>query len=145
VKYLLDTNVLSEIRKPRGNAKVKAFVDSLREEDIFISVISIGEIGYGIERLPAGPKKTELLVWLNQQLPEWFGNRIISLDVDILSEWGRLQARIKETLPVFDSLIAASALSRRMTIITRNKKDFERIDGIIMLNPWEEAPGLSEK
>ena len=145
MKYLLDTNVLSEIRKPRGNAKVKAFVDSLREEDIFISVISIGEIGYGIERLPAGPKKTELLVWLNQQLPEWFGNRIISLDVDILSEWGRLQARIKETLPVFDSLIAASALSRRMTIITRNKKDFERIDGIIMLNPWEEAPGLSEK
>lgn len=142
MKYILDTNVLSEIRKPKGNAKVKAFVDSLQEEDIFISVISIGEIGYGIEKLPAGPKKTELLVWLNQQLPEWFGNRIISLDADILSEWGRLQARIEETLPVFDSLIAASALSRRMTIITRNKKDFERIDGIIILNPWEEAPLL---
>ena len=139
MRYLLDTNVLSEIRKPRGHAGVKVFVDSLREEDLFISVLSIGEIGFGIEKLPAGSKKTELYVWLTQQLPERFGNRIIPLDTEIMAEWGRLQARTQKTLPVFDSLIAASALARRLTVVTRNIKDFERIEGILLLNPWEAA------
>jgi predicted nucleic acid-binding protein len=139
VKYLLDTNVLSEIRKPRGHAGVKAFVNTLREDDLFISVLSIGEIGFGIEKLPPGPKKTELYIWLTQKLPERFGNRIIPLDTEIMAEWGRLQARAQKTLPVFDSLIAASALARRLTVVTRNSRDFERIEGILLYNPWEEA------
>ena len=136
MKYLLDTNVLSEIRKPQGHTGVKAFVNSLREEDIFISVLSIGEIGFGIEKLPPGSKKTELSVWLDQKLPERFGSRIITLDVDIMAEWGRLTANSR-TLPVFDSLIAASALARRLTIVTRNSKDFEDIEGLLLYNPWE--------
>ena len=139
MKYLLDTNVLSEIRKPRGHAGVKAFINSLREEDLFISVLSVGEINFGIEKLPPGPKKTELTVWLTQKLPERFGNRIIPLDVDIMAEWGRLQAQTP-TLPVFDSLIAASALARRLTVVTRNTRDFRRVKGLLLLNPWEEAP-----
>ena len=137
MKYLLDTNVLSEIRKPDGNAKVKALVDSLRQEDVFISAISIGEICYGVEKLPESRKKTELLLWLTQKLPERFDRRIIPLDVDVMAEWGRLQARTKRTLPPFDSLIAASALARRMVVVTRNIKDFEGIEGIELLNPWE--------
>ena len=140
MKYLLDTNVLSEIRKPRGHPGVKVFINALRDEDLFISVISIGEIRFGIEKLPPGPKKTELLIWLTQKLPEYFGNRIVTLDVDIMSEWGRLQAQTPRTLPAFDSLIAASALARRMTVLTRNVKDFEKIEGISLLNPWTEAP-----
>ena len=138
MKYLLDTNVLSEIRKPRGLAVVKNYVDSLLEEDIFISVISIGEIVFGIEKLASGPKKTELFIWLTQKLPERFGNRIIPLDIDIMAEWGRLQARTS-TLPVFDSLIAATALARRLTVVTHNVKDFERIEGIILFNPWTDT------
>ena len=136
MKYLLDTNVLSEIRKPQGHTGVKAFVNSLREEDIFISVLSIGEIAFGIEKLPPGPKKAELSIWLDQKLPERFGSRIITLDVDIMAEWGRLTAKSR-TLPVFDSLIAASALARRLTIVTRNNKDFEDIEGLLLYNPWE--------
>jgi len=139
MKYLLDTNVLSEIRKPRGHEGVKAFVDSLREEDIYISAISIGEICFGVEKLPEGPKREELYVWLTQKLPERFGNRIIPLDVDVMTEWGRLQAKTQKTLPVYDSLIAASALARRLTVVTRNIKDFERIEGILLYNPWEKA------
>jgi predicted nucleic acid-binding protein len=139
VKYLLDTNVLSEIRKPRGHTGVKVFVNCLREEDIFISVLSIGEICFGIEKLPAGPKKTELYIWLTQKLPDRFGKRIIDVDRNIMAEWGRLQARVRETLSVVDSLIAASALAHRLTIVTRNIRDFEKIEGIILLNPWEEA------
>jgi len=136
VKYLLDTNVLSEIRKKNGNKSVKNFVSSLREEDIYISVFSIGEICYGIEKLPDGPKKTELLVWLTQELPERFGYRIIVPNTDIMAEWGKLQARSAETIPFMDSLIAASALNRRLTVVTRNTRDFENIAGIEVLNPW---------
>ena len=137
MKCLLDTNILSEIRKPNGNADVKAFVSSLREEDIFISAISIGEIVYGVEKLPDGQKKTELLIWLTQKLPERFGNRIIPLDVDIFSEWGRLRARAGRTLPVMDSLIAATALARRLVIVTRNIKDFDKIEGLKLIDPWQ--------
>jgi len=140
VKCLLDTNVLSEIRKLYGDERVKNFVNSLREEDVYISVLSIGEIGFGIEKLPAGPKKTELLIWLTQKLPERFGGRIIPLDTNIMAEWGRLQARTAKTLPVFDSLIAASALARNLTVVTRNTKDFENIEGLDLLNPWVDAP-----
>ena len=139
MKYLLDTNVISEIYKPRGNAIVKSFVNSLREEDVYLSVLSIGEICFGAEKLKAGPKKTELLVWLTQTLPERFGDRIVPLDADIMAEWGMLQARSAKTLPVFDSLIAASALARRLTVVTRNTKDFEGIAGLSLLNPWLEA------
>ena len=140
MKYLLDTSVLSEIRKKNGEARVKAFVDSLQEEEIYISVISIGEICFGIEKLPDGPKKDELFIWFTQKLPERFGNRLIALDADIMVEWGKLQAQTQRTLPVFDSLIAASALARRLTVVTRNINDFERIEGLSLLNPWVEAP-----
>jgi len=139
MKYLLDTNVLSEIRKAHGHADVKSFVANLLEEDIFISVLSIGEIYYGIEKLPDGPKKTELLLWLTQKLPLRFGKRVLSLDNETMMEWGRLQARIQKTLPVFDSLIAATALARRLTVVTRNTKDFEDIAGLILFNPWEKT------
>ena len=141
MKCLLDTNILSEIRKPRGHAGVKAFVDSLWEEDIYISALSIGEIGFGIEKLLAGPKKTELYIWLTQKLTERFGNRIIPLDVDVMTEWGKLQFQTRKTLPVFDSLIAATALARRLTVVTRNTRDFEKIEGLLLYNPWEETPG----
>ena len=103
MKFLLDTNVLSEIRKPNGHAGVKAFIGSLREDDLFISVISIGEINFGIEKLPPGAKKTELLYWLMQKLPERFGKRIITLDAAVMAEWGKLQAGTEKTLPVCDS------------------------------------------
>jgi predicted nucleic acid-binding protein len=138
VKYILDTNVLSEIRKPQGNAKVKAFVNNLKEEDIFISVISIGEITYGLEKLPPGPNKTDLSIWVSQKLTERCGSRIVPLDADIMAEWGRLQARTAKTLPLFDSLIAATALARRLTVVTRNTKDFEKIKGLVLLDPWKE-------
>jgi predicted nucleic acid-binding protein len=137
VKYLADTNVLSEIRKPNGDAGVKTFIDSLAEESIFISVLSIGEIAYGMEKLPAGKRKNEFDVWLNHSLPERFGSRILSLDQEILLEWGKLRAAAGRTLPVIDSLFAATALVRRLIILTRNVGDFPPIPGLSLVNPWE--------
>ena len=139
MKYLLDTNVLSEIRKAHGNNEVKTFVSSLREEDIFISVISIGEISFGLEKLPDEPKRTELNIWLAKDLQERFGNRIIPLDIHIMSEWGRLRARTGRTLAVIDSLIAATALAHRLVLVTRNTRDFQSIEGIELYNPWNSS------
>jgi predicted nucleic acid-binding protein len=133
----MDTNVISEIRKKNGSPQVIALVDSLPPEDVFISILSIGEIAYGIEKLPPGRRRAELFDWLNVQLPLMFTHRVASLDTAAMLEWGKLRAAMGRTLPFADSLIAATALSRRMTIMTRNTRDFDGIAGLFLLNPWE--------
>jgi predicted nucleic acid-binding protein len=137
VKFLLDTNVLSEMHNPKGNPKVLAWIDAIPQEDLFISAITIGEIAKGIEKLPQGQKKNALSIWLNDQIPAAFKNRIVSLDFDCMLEWGKLRARAKRTFPIIDSLIAAAALSRRMTLVTRNTQNFAGLAGLLLLNPWE--------
>jgi predicted nucleic acid-binding protein len=136
MQYLLDTNVISEMQKPDCNPKVRAFTDRIPLEEMFLCALTIGEICFGIEKLPPGKKKHELSLWLYVQLPEWFRNRVIPLDEECILEWGRLSARAKRTLPYKDSLIAAAAITHHLTLITRNTKDFEDIGGLNLLNPW---------
>jgi predicted nucleic acid-binding protein len=131
LKYLLDTNVLSEIRKPNRNPKVYEFVEKIRQIDLFISVISIGEIVFGMEKL------TELSLWLNGEILQRFENSIISVDTEVVVEWGKLCARAGRTLPYNDSLIAATALAHRLTLLTRNTRDFAAVDGLRLINPWD--------
>jgi len=137
VKYLLDTNIISELKKSNCNSKVKSFTNKIPLENIFICVVSIGEISFGIERLPPGKKKHDLLIWLHTKIPEWFSGRIISLDMDTMAEWGRICAMTKRTLPVLDSLIASAVITHHMTLVTGNTKDFEDIEGIKLINPWD--------
>jgi predicted nucleic acid-binding protein len=137
VKYLLDTNVISELQKSNCNQNVKSFTEEIHWEDLYLSAISMGEISYGVEKLPTGRKKHELLIWLYTKIPEWFSGRIISLDTEILLEWGKIRARAERTLPVADTLIASAAISHHMILVTRNTKDFEDIDNLNLLNPWE--------
>ena len=137
MKYLLDTNVISEMQKTQCRQNVKSFTDALDWEDMYISAITLGEICYGIEKLPAGKKKHDLSIWLYSGLPQWFNGRIISLDSEVLLEWGKIRARAERTLPVADTLIAAAAIVHHMFLVTRNTKDFEDIDGINLINPWE--------
>jgi len=137
VKYLLDTNVISELQKPECNQRVRAFADEIPWEDMYLSVISVGELCYGMERLSAGKKKHDLMIWLYTKVPEWFNGRIINLDTEVLLEWGKIRARVKRTLPVIDTLIAAAAISHHMVLVTRNTADFEDIEGINLINPWE--------
>lgn len=137
MKYLLDTNVLSEIRKKNGSPRVIAFVNSLLPEDVYMSILSLGEIAYGIEKLPQGKKRAELFAWLNSQIPATFKKRIISPDFASMLEWGKLRASIGRTLPYIDSLLAATALTHRLIILTRNIRDFDGIGGLSLLNPWE--------
>ena len=137
MKYLLDTNVISEMQKSNCNPKVRAFTDEIPLEDMFTCVVSIGEICYGVERLPPGKKKHELSLWLFTKLPGWFKGRVIPLDTEIMLEWGNIRANAGRTLPVVDTLIASAAITHHMTLVTRNTKDFEDIEGIMLINPWE--------
>ena len=138
MKYLLDTNVISEIKKPNYNKNVKEFLDTAIWEELYLSAITIGEICNGIEKLPAGKKKHELSIWLYTDIPQWFKRRIIAIDTDVVLEWGKLLARAGRTLAAADSLIAASAITHHMILVTRNTRDFEGIEGINLYNPWEE-------
>jgi len=137
VKYLLDTNIISELRKSNCNANVKALIDEIPPEDMYLCSLTMGELSYGIEKLPAGKKKHDLLIWFNIKLPEWFDGRIISLDTETMAHWGRLRAGAEKTMPMADSQIAAAAITHHMTLVTRNIKDFAEIEGIMLLNPWE--------
>jgi predicted nucleic acid-binding protein len=136
-QYLLDTNVLSEMQKSNGNPGVKDFTDKIPLEDIFISVLSIGEIFFGIEKLPEGRKKAELSLWLNSQIPRQFENRIIPIDIEVMLEWGRIRIKVKKTLPAIDNLLAATALAYHLTLLTRNTRDFAAVEGISLINPWD--------
>jgi predicted nucleic acid-binding protein len=137
VKYLLDTNIISELQKTNCNQSVKSFAEKINGDDLYISAITVGEICYGIEKLPAGKKKHELSIWLYTKIPEWFYRRIIDLDTEVLTEWGKIRAHAERTLPVVDTLIAACAITNHMFLVTRNTKDFDGIEGINLINPWE--------
>ena len=140
MKYLLDTNVISELRKSNCNQSVKSFATEIPWDNFYLSVITMGELCYGIEKLPNRKKKHELSVWLYSKVPQWFNRRIISLDTEVLLEWGKIRAETAitgRTLPVMDTLIAAAAITHRMILVTRNIKDFDGIEGLNLLNPWE--------
>jgi predicted nucleic acid-binding protein len=139
MKALLDTCVISELIVKQPNPKVVEFIDSLDPEDVFLSVITIGEIVKGIEKLPKSRRKTDLHTWLNDDLLIRFEGNILALDTDILIEWGALTARLEttgKTMPAIDSLIAATARAKKMTLVTRNVSDFEWAD-VEIANPWK--------
>ena len=139
MNYLLDTCVLSEFTCREPEEKIIRWVDSIDEEKIFISVITLGEIQRGAERLPESARKTELLVWMNTALSERLAGRMLPLDASTMLLWGSLTARLErlgQPLPVMDSLIAATALQHSLIIATRNLADFS-ITGVQVINPWE--------
>ncbi|GMV32917.1 MAG: VapC toxin family PIN domain ribonuclease [Chloroflexi bacterium] len=138
MKYLLDTCVVSELISKQPNSDVIEFVDGLDPEDVFLSVITVGEIAKGIEKLPKSRRKQDLLTWLEEELLIRFEGNIISLDIGVLMRWGELAAKLEGvgvTLPAIDALIAATALTHNMTIVTRNESDFENT-GVEIINPW---------
>jgi toxin FitB len=139
VKALLDTCVISELVSKQPDPKVVARIDSLDPEDIYLSVITIGEIVKGIEKLPKSRRKTDLQIWLKDDLLVRFEGNIIALDAEALVKWGVLMAHLEAAgriMPAIDSLIAATALAKKMTLFTRNVSDFDSA-GIEIVNPWE--------
>ena len=137
MKYLLDTNVVSEIRKANRNPKVAAFVKNINGPDLFISVISVGEIAFGIAKLPEGKKKADLSFWFDEQIPQQYEGRIIPIDTEVALEWARLRVKAVKTLSPNDALIAAVALTHHLTLLTRNTRDFVTVEGLSLINPLD--------
>lgn len=137
--YLLDTCLLSEVWKPRPNAGVIEWLEASMEEDLFLSVLSLGELEKGIQRLPDGRKKARLArdyVLLRSR----FSSRVLGVTDVIAERWGDLSAaaeRAGRHIHVIDGLIAATALVQGLTVVTRNVDDFATIP-VPLLDPWSE-------
>ena len=132
--YLLDTNILSELRKRRPSYMVAAWFDTVSEEDLYLSVLVAGEIRQGIERLRRQhpERAADYEQWLDELLMV-YGDRIVGIDVLVADEWGRLNTG--RTLPVVDGLLAATARVHEWTLVTRNVRDFPK--DLDILNPFE--------
>lgn len=137
MRVLLDTCVLSELRRPKGHPGVRQAVAGLDDEDLFLSVISIGEVSKGIALLRESPKKRALETWL-QTLERYYADRLLPIDLETSRIWGELTAsaqRKGRAVHAADGLIAATALRHGLRVMTRNAADFEPT-GVLLLNPW---------
>jgi predicted nucleic acid-binding protein len=137
VRYLLDTNVLSEVRRPRGDARVKDWLSSVPAQDLYLSALVIGEVRRGVERLRRrDPERAGVYeAWL-ATVQDDYADRILPVDVEAAEEWGRMS--VPDPVPVVDGLMAATAKVRNMTFVTRNTADVERT-GTHLLNPFSEG------
>lgn len=139
MRYLLDTNVISELVAKQPNQRVIEWLDDLDPDSIYLSVITIGELRKGIEKLPDSPRRDKLFDWLVNELLVRFQDRILALDVDVMLTWGKLVGRLEQSgrrLSAIDSLIAALALARSCSLVTRNEADFKGV-GLKIINPWQ--------
>lgn len=138
MKFLLDTNAISEATKPGPNAGLIQWLAETEEDTIFLSVMTLAELRYGIERLPVGRRRLHLQEWLNHDLKNRFEKRLLSIDPAIAEESGRLIAASEaqgRPLEIRDALIAATARIRQLALVTRNVRDFE-INVKAIINPW---------
>lgn len=138
--YLLDTCVISELVAKRPNPSVVTWIDTQLPTDLHLSVITIGEIAKGTSKLAPSRRKDSLTTWLNQTLPNRFGERILGIDAATMMLWGDMVGRLEKQgtpMPLLDSLIAAIAIQNSLQLVTRNIDDFAATE-IVMLNPWLE-------
>ena len=139
MSYLLDTNVLSETSKPVVNAGVSKFLSDAEEDELYLSVVTLAELHYGIQRLTTGAKRTRLELWFARELLRRFEGRIFLMDGMAAAEWGVIMARgerMGQPVNEMDAWIAATATIHGMTLVTRNVTDFAAHQGKL-LNPWE--------
>lgn len=139
MNYILDTNVISELVAPQPDANVTRWIGSIDPQTVYLSVITVGELKKGIEKLSDSRRKTILEDWLVNDLLVRFQDQLLPIDSPTMLAWGSLVARMEaigKPMPAIDSLIAATTLHKGYTLSTRNVGEFEHA-GISLLNPWE--------
>lgn len=138
MSYLLDTNIISEGARPQADAGVMAWLDSIEEESLFLSVVTLAELRHGVERLATGRRRAALEAWLANELPARFDDRLLAIDPETADRWGRIVARCQAAgrpIGAMDAFIAATAERHGLTLATRNGGDFEA-SGVRLFDPW---------
>ncbi|MFU7503357.1 type II toxin-antitoxin system VapC family toxin [Candidatus Tisiphia endosymbiont of Melanophora roralis] len=135
MSYLIDTNVISELIKVKQNTRVVEWFNAVQNRDLYLSVLTIGEIRKGIDKITDIKRRENICIWLDQELTSWFAGRILPIDQQVANKWGVIQAQSGRTLPAVDSLIAATALHFDLILVTRNIKDFSYL-GLEIINPF---------
>lgn len=139
MNFILDTCVVSELTRQKPHRAVVDWLLAQEETRLYLSVITIGEIRKGIERLPDSRKRKRIEAWLNKELRLRFTGRFLPVSEEVAERWGLESARALQKgrpLPVIDGLIAATALVHGMTVVTRNTEDISHIN-VQLLNPWD--------
>ncbi len=139
MKYLLDTCVISELARLKPNKKVAVWIANENESNLYVSILTFGELNKGVEKLPQSRKKDELHTWIENDLKERFWNRIINIDLNVAMVWGKIQGIAEKRgkpMSAIDSLIAATGLTYKLTVVTRNVMDMEQ-SGVGLFNPWD--------
>lgn len=136
MNYLIDTNVLSELRRKQADTRVVAWMQARPRQSLYLSVLSLGEIRKGIEGVADAAFRQTLTDWLEVELPNYFVGRLLDIDIQVAVRWGRVQASAGRTLPAIDGLLAATALQYDLTLVTRNSKDFAGLN-LRLIDPWE--------
>lgn len=139
MSFLLDTTVISELVKKEPHKAVLAWFDDHDEDALYLSVVTIGELEKGIAKLPASLRRGRLQTWGRRDLAARFANRLLPVDIHVATRWGTLTGDAERrgfSLPVIDSLIAATALEHGFSVVTRNIADFERC-GVACIDPWK--------
>jgi len=137
--FLLDTNVISELVKPRPDPRVVGWIEEIDENLLYLSVLTLGEIRKGVAGLPQSAHRTALEAWLESDLRFRFSKRILSIDEEVADRWGSLAGRAQKeghSLPVIDGLLAATAIHHNLTLVTRNTADIAA-SGVPVFNPWQ--------
>ena len=138
--WLLDTNVISELRRPRPDARVTAFVAAQRLESLYISTVTLAEIRYGIQALGDPMRRAELDDWLTHRVRPMFDGRVLQVSEDAMFRWRLLVAEGRKAGHTYsqpDLIVAAIALQHGLTVVTRDTGDFA-LAGVALLNPWVE-------
>jgi predicted nucleic acid-binding protein len=145
--WLLDTNILSELRRPRAEAKVVSFVSGQPLDLLYVSTVTFAEIRFGIELLTDANRRTELNDWLTHRVRPMFEGRVLAVTEDVLLKWRLLVEggrKVGYTFSQPDLFIAATALEHGLTIVSRDTSGYERA-GAPVFNPWTNLPAATAR
>jgi hypothetical protein len=136
--WLLDTNILSELRRPKPERKVLAFIAAQRLERLYISAVTFAEIRFGIELIADAGRRSELNAWLAHKMRPMFDRRVLAISEDVMFRWRLLVEdgrKARHTFSQPDLIIAATALHHGLTLVTRDVGDYQRAH-VPVFNPW---------
>jgi len=140
--WLLDTNVLSELRRPKPARRVVAFVAAQQLEQLYVSAVTLAEIRFGIERAADAQRRAQLHDWLTHRLRPMFAGRVLQVSEDVMFKWRLLVEEGRKTGHTFsqpDLIIAATALQHGLTVVSRDTADYLKAR-VPLLNPWDATP-----